>query len=130
MAAIAGLPFDPFFRQVLRRGKIMFHQQRRQGDHVGQIVETVGDIVRGKLARVDRQSEQIPNRVAVINLCQPTDRHATRIGDVSQQGIHPGIKPVNQRLTVCLRQRDSRIGGRHRLRPQPLGNRFQRFRFA
>src|SRR5690606_13319646 len=60
----AGLPFSGrharFFGDLLRGGQVLFHQQRRDGEHVAVVVETVAGVVAGELiGGVNVDAEQV-----------------------------------------------------------------------
>ena len=70
------------------RIQVLFHQQRRDGQDVGDIVEAVAGIVGGEIlvgAEIDRQ--QIADGVAVFVAIEPLGDHAAGIGFDQRVGL-------------------------------------------
>ena len=75
-------------REALRRGDVLLHQQRRDRQHVADVVEAVARVVDGELvggAAVD--AEQAADRVVVLDPVEPSGGHAARIGRPAIAGV-------------------------------------------
>ena len=65
---------------ALRGGQIPLHQHRRHRQHVADVVETVANVVGGKiLGRIKVHADQIADRVPVLRPIQPPHRDPARV---------------------------------------------------
>ena len=62
-------------------GDVFLHQQRRDREHVADVVEAVAGVVGGEdVLGVEFHAEQVVNRVLVFGAVQPADGHAAGVG--------------------------------------------------
>ena len=67
----------------LRRLHVLLEQQRRDREHVADLVEPVTRVVGRKLLLgLEVEPRQVADRVAILDPVEPADRDATRIGFV------------------------------------------------
>ncbi len=80
------------------RREIALQQQRRHLQHVGDIVESVADVVgRQQLRNVDVEREQIANGVGVFGPVEAMERGAPGIGFDLRQAIALGLDSLDKR---------------------------------
>ena len=85
------------FHDLFGRLQIFLHQQRRQGQHVANVVEAVTRIVGRKvLGRVVIDARQIADRIAILDTVEPAERHPAGIGigRVDVEGIE--LDPIEK----------------------------------
>ena len=86
----------------------MFQQQRRNLQHVGDVVEPVALVVaRQQFGDVDVQRQQIADRVGVFGAIQPVQRRAPGIHVAGRRAVERRLQPGRQPLQRVL------IGTRH-----------------
>ena len=61
-------------RNAARRGEIFLHVQRRNGQHIRDVVESVAGVVRGKISRmIHVEPNKIPHGIAVLGAIEPVN---------------------------------------------------------
>ena len=60
-------------------GQVHLHQDRRDREHVADVVESIADIVgREVIGRAEVEADQVADRVVVLGAIEPPDRHPRR----------------------------------------------------
>ena len=60
--------------------QVFFHQDRREAEHVADVVEAVADIVgREVVGRMEVDPDQVADRIVVFGAVEPADRDASRV---------------------------------------------------
>ncbi len=118
---------DRQHRDAARGAQIAFHQRRREGLHVGDVVEPVADRVGGQERRhVDVEIEQVPNLARVLGAVQSLERAPPRIRVGRRGRIHARFERGDQ-------LRDLSVGGppraarRHHAGAQLVDHLFREF---
>ena len=92
----------------LGRLEVFLQQQRRDAEHVADVVEAVAGVVgREFLLRLEIDPHQVADRVAVLDPVEPADRHPARVGVLGIDAEDVVLDPVGQDLDL--------LGGRPRL---------------
>ena len=88
-----------------RRVKILLHQQRRQRQHVADVVEAIADVVGGKIVGgLELDGQQIANRVGILGPVEPPQRHVARIDSRVKIGrFEHGLDRGDGAATFCFR---------------------------
>ena len=78
---LGGIRSNRSIHDRLGRSQITLHQDRRDCQHVADVVETMSDIVGWKIfGRIEVDSNQITNRVVVLDSIESSHCHPTRVG--------------------------------------------------
>ena len=94
---------DSQLRYLFRRGEVFFHQHRRDGEHVADVVEPVAGIVDGELiGGADRDSQQVADRIVIFDAVQAASHHAARIVRHGAGGLHSIIRAVSGGLQHAI----------------------------
>ena len=102
-----------------RRGEIAFDQGRRDGQHVGDVVEAVVLVVgRQQGVGVDLESEDVADGVGVLRAVEAVDGGPARIRILQARPVEPRLQPLDERAGR-RGGRTGPAGRRHRVRAQP-----------
>ena len=88
----------------VRRRKVALHEQRLDGQHVGNRVEAVRRLITRKIRRVEIHREQIADRVPVFLAVQTAQRHASRIFLPRLAARELPVNPLHERLALLFRR--------------------------
>ena len=99
---------------------VLFQQKRRDRKHVGDVIEAVTRVVRRELFfRLEIESRQVANRVAVLGPIEPANRAAARIDVVGIDPEYVVLDPVGQHPHFVI-ARPRLPGRRHQSRAHVL----------
>ena len=91
--------------------EVLLQQQRRERQHVADVVEPVPGVVRRELGGgVVVHADQVADRVAVLDPVEPADRDAARVGILPVDPERPVLDPVLQQPAIVGRR--LRLAGR------------------
>ncbi len=111
-AGLVGFPggVDDFFGG----GEVLFHEDRRHGEHVADVVEAVADVVGGEVVgRVEGDADEVADGVVVFGAVEPANGDAAGVfgagGAIGLEhvGVEPGVDGVEfgrGRFRLALRR--------------------------
>lgn len=94
------VPGDCVGRDLLGCSQVLLHQQRREREHVADVVEPVAHVVGGEIGGgVELDPQQVADGVGIFRTVQTPDRHPARIGGagrvgLAERGFEPGVYRV------------------------------------
>ena len=85
------------FTIALGRLEVLLEQERRDREHVADVVEAIARVVgRELLLGLEVEAHQVADRVAVLDPVEPADRHAARVGVLGIDAEDVVLDPVGQ----------------------------------
>ena len=98
---------------LARRRHVALKKQRRDGQDVGDIVESPARVIRREQRRhIDVEIEEVAHRAAIFRAVQAMDRRAARVRIVERNLVQGGLEPRHDRLGLGVR-RSRPVGRRH-----------------
>ena len=89
---------------LVRRRNIFFEQHRRQGQHVGDVVEAVAGVVRREhRRRVEVHAEQVADGVVILHAVEAADGDAAGIGILRVGGEDRAFDPLGEAFLFLRR---------------------------
>ena len=122
---LGGIHGDRLLRDLLSGGEILFHEHRRQREHVADVVEAEANFVVRKILRLVIDPDQIADGVLVFLAIQPADRHLARIAragalrlrELAVDVVQHGLALRLGRLRFLLGRHLARFDQLHHLLP-------------
>ena len=101
-----------------RRGQVALDQGRRDGQHLGDVVEALLLVVgREQRVGVDLEAEDVADGVGVLHPVEAVHGGPARVGILQARAVELGLEPMDE-VAGCRGRGARPAGGRHRVRPQ------------